>query len=47
MPELVLWDIDHTLMATRGLGGELWDETARLHDVVSTTGHRLPPVGGT
>ncbi len=24
MPELVLWDIDHTLMATRGLGGELW-----------------------
>ncbi|MEU5599540.1 HAD family hydrolase [Streptomyces sp. NPDC020298] len=26
MPELVLWDIDHTLMATRGLGGELWAE---------------------
>lgn len=26
MPELVLWDIDHTLMATRGLGGELWGE---------------------
>ncbi|MEU1872153.1 phosphoglycolate phosphatase [Streptomyces ambofaciens] len=24
MPELVLWDIDHTLMATRGVGGELW-----------------------
>lgn len=24
MPDLVLWDIDHTLMATRGLGGELW-----------------------
>ncbi|MEU8588005.1 HAD family hydrolase [Streptomyces sp. NPDC048664] len=24
MPELVLWDIDHTLMATRGLGRELW-----------------------
>lgn len=24
MPELVLWDIDHTLMATRGLGGDLW-----------------------
>ncbi|MFJ5638635.1 HAD family hydrolase [Streptomyces sp. NPDC093223] len=24
MPELVLWDIDHTLMATRGLGGHLW-----------------------
>ncbi|MEU9155539.1 HAD hydrolase-like protein [Streptomyces sp. NPDC048417] len=24
MPELVLWDIDHTLMATRGLGGQLW-----------------------
>ncbi|WP_432190508.1 HAD family hydrolase [Streptomyces sp. Tue6028] len=26
MPELVLWDIDHTLMATRGLGGELWGQ---------------------
>lgn len=26
MPELVLWDIDHTLMATRGLGRELWAE---------------------
>lgn len=24
VPELVLWDIDHTLMATRGLGRELW-----------------------
>lgn len=24
MPKLVLWDIDHTLMATRGFGGELW-----------------------
>ncbi|MEU8710931.1 HAD hydrolase-like protein [Streptomyces sp. NPDC048663] len=24
MPQLVLWDIDHTLMATRGLGGHLW-----------------------
>ncbi|EOY45616.1 HAD family hydrolase [Streptomyces anthocyanicus] len=24
MPELVLWDIDHTLMATGGLGRELW-----------------------
>jgi phosphoglycolate phosphatase len=24
VPELVLWDIDHTLMATRGMGGELW-----------------------
>ncbi|CAM5717795.1 HAD family hydrolase [Streptomyces fumanus] len=24
MPELVLWDIDHTLMATRGVGRELW-----------------------
>ncbi|MGW2957809.1 HAD family hydrolase [Streptomyces sp. NPDC001220] len=24
MPELVLWDIDHTLMATGGLGGRLW-----------------------
>ncbi|KDN78807.1 HAD family hydrolase [Streptomyces olindensis] len=26
MPELVLWDIDHTLMATGGLGRELWGE---------------------
>lgn len=26
MPELVLWDIDHTLMATRGFGRELWAE---------------------
>lgn len=26
MPELVLWDVDHTLMATRGLGRELWAE---------------------
>ncbi|MEV8598845.1 HAD hydrolase-like protein [Streptomyces griseoviridis] len=24
MPELVLWDIDHTLMNTGGLGRELW-----------------------
>ncbi|MFD4631437.1 HAD family hydrolase [Streptomyces sp. NPDC058284] len=24
MAKLVLWDIDHTLMAMRGLGGELW-----------------------
>ncbi|MER7578011.1 HAD family hydrolase [Streptomyces sp. NPDC126514] len=24
MPELVLWDIDHTLMATRGYGRQLW-----------------------
>ncbi|MFJ9346094.1 HAD family hydrolase [Streptomyces sp. NPDC101237] len=26
MLELVLWDIDHTLMATRGVGRELWSE---------------------
>lgn len=24
VPALVLWDIDHTLMATRGMGGVLW-----------------------
>ncbi|MEU6993143.1 HAD family hydrolase [Streptomyces sp. NPDC046465] len=24
MAKLVLWDIDHTLMSMRGLGGELW-----------------------
>ncbi|AJP02742.1 phosphoglycolate phosphatase [Streptomyces cyaneogriseus subsp. noncyanogenus] len=29
MPELVLWDIDHTLMATGGLGRELWSEAFR------------------
>ncbi|WP_223776966.1 HAD hydrolase-like protein [Streptomyces sp. 135] len=29
MPELVLWDIDHTLMATGGLGRELWAEAFR------------------
>ncbi|MER6530660.1 HAD family hydrolase [Streptomyces sp. NPDC001508] len=36
MPELVLWDIDHTLMATRGLGRELWAEA--FHQV---TGVRM------
>ncbi|MFC7816899.1 HAD family hydrolase [Streptomyces sp. NPDC057367] len=30
MPDLVLWDIDHTLMATRGLGRELWAEAFAL-----------------
>ncbi|QCX81029.1 putative phosphatase [Streptomyces sp. YIM 121038] len=29
MTKLVLWDIDHTLMATRGLGGELWAQAFR------------------
>ncbi|MEU5689647.1 hypothetical protein [Streptomyces venezuelae] len=24
MAKLVLWDIDHTLMTMRGLGGDLW-----------------------
>jgi phosphoglycolate phosphatase-like HAD superfamily hydrolase len=36
VPELVLWDIDHTLMATRGLGRELWAEA--FHQV---TGVRM------
>lgn len=44
MPELVLWDIDHTLMATRGLGGELWGEAfeqvtgVKLREQASVTG---------
>ncbi|WP_196217876.1 HAD family hydrolase [Streptomyces blattellae] len=44
MPELVLWDIDHTLMATRGFGGELWAQAFRqvtgvvLREQVSVTG---------
>lgn len=44
MPELVLWDIDHTLMATRGLGGELWSEAfeqvtgVALREQASVTG---------
>ncbi|CAM5718502.1 hypothetical protein SALBM135S_02762 [Streptomyces alboniger] len=29
MTTLVLWDIDHTLMATGGLGRELWAEAFR------------------
>jgi phosphoglycolate phosphatase-like HAD superfamily hydrolase len=44
VPELVLWDIDHTLMATRGLGGELWGEAfeqvtgVALREQASVTG---------
>lgn len=44
MTELVLWDIDHTLMATRGLGGELWSEAFQqvtgvaLREQTSVTG---------
>lgn len=44
VPELVLWDIDHTLMATRGLGGELWAEAfwqvtgVALREQASVTG---------
>ncbi|MER6712427.1 MULTISPECIES: HAD family hydrolase [unclassified Streptomyces] len=44
MPELVLWDIDHTLMATRGLGRELWGEAfervtgVALREQASVTG---------
>ncbi|MFF9312135.1 HAD family hydrolase [Streptomyces sp. NPDC014748] len=44
MPELVLWDIDHTLMATRGVGGELWAAAfeqvtgVRLREQASVTG---------
>ncbi|MGW5096112.1 HAD family hydrolase [Streptomyces nodosus] len=41
---LVLWDIDHTLMATRGLGRELWAEAfhqvtgARMREQADVTG---------
>ncbi|OUC95098.1 HAD family hydrolase [Streptomyces swartbergensis] len=44
MPELVLWDIDHTLMATRGLGRELWEQAftkvtgVALREQASVTG---------
>ncbi|MEU6915332.1 HAD family hydrolase [Streptomyces olindensis] len=44
MPELVLWDIDHTLMATGGLGRELWGEAfeqvtgVALREQASVTG---------
>jgi phosphoglycolate phosphatase-like HAD superfamily hydrolase len=44
VPELVLWDIDHTLMATRGFGGELWGEAfeqvtgVALREQASVTG---------
>jgi phosphoglycolate phosphatase-like HAD superfamily hydrolase len=44
VPELVLWDIDHTLMATRGLGGALWGEAfeqvtgVALREQASVTG---------
>ncbi|WP_263165378.1 HAD family hydrolase [Streptomyces sp. SCSIO ZS0520] len=44
MLDLVMWDIDHTLMATRGLGGELWataweEATGRpLREQASVTG---------
>lgn len=44
VPELVLWDIDHTLMATRGLGRELWEQAFQkvtgiaLREQASVTG---------
>ncbi|GHA28554.1 haloacid dehalogenase [Streptomyces tauricus] len=44
VPELVLWDIDHTLMATGGLGPELWAQAFRevtgveLREQASVTG---------
>ncbi|MFH9074040.1 HAD family hydrolase [Streptomyces alboflavus] len=44
MPELVLWDVDHTLMATRGLGRELWAQAwlkttgVELREQASVTG---------
>ncbi|MEU1017666.1 HAD family hydrolase [Streptomyces sp. NPDC005900] len=44
MTELVLWDIDHTLMATGGLGRELWAQAfeevtgVELREQASVTG---------
>ncbi|MFD9863724.1 HAD family hydrolase [Streptomyces alboflavus] len=44
MPELVLWDVDHTLMATRGLGRDLWAQAwhkatgVELREQASVTG---------
>jgi phosphoglycolate phosphatase-like HAD superfamily hydrolase len=44
VPELVLWDIDHTLMATRGVGRELWTQAfeqvtgVALREQASVTG---------
>ncbi|MFH9671464.1 HAD family hydrolase [Streptomyces sp. NPDC017405] len=44
MLELVLWDIDHTLMATRGFGRELWADAfeqvtgVALREQASVTG---------
>jgi phosphoglycolate phosphatase len=43
-PLLVLWDIDHTLIETRGVGGEIYAEAFR-----EVTGHELkkmPELGG-
>ncbi|MFB6771156.1 HAD family hydrolase [Streptomyces sp. NPDC056337] len=44
MPELVLWDIDHTLMATRGLGRELWAQA--WAEVTGTTMREQASVTG-
>lgn len=44
IPLLVLWDIDHTLIETRGVGGEIYAEAFR-----QVTGHPLeemPELGG-
>ncbi|CAL9475406.1 hypothetical protein SUDANB140_02937 [Streptomyces sp. enrichment culture] len=44
MPELVLWDVDHTLMATRGLGRELWAQA--FAEVTGTTMREQASVTG-
>ncbi|MFB8777301.1 HAD family hydrolase [Streptomyces broussonetiae] len=44
MVKLVLWDIDHTLMATRGLGGELWGEA--FEQVTGVAMRQQAPVTG-
>lgn len=44
MAKLVLWDIDHTLMATRGLGGELW--AVAFEEVTGVPLHKQASVTG-
>ncbi|MEU2564742.1 HAD family hydrolase [Streptomyces longispororuber] len=44
MTKLVLWDIDHTLMATRGLGRELWAQA--FHEVTGVEPREQASVTG-
>ena len=42
MVQLVLWDVDHTLIATRGISGELFGRAFR-----EVTGHEMKQYAGT